>query len=360
MPTRGAAVVPGHLGPAARGHDDGGVRRARAARRGAARAGSATTGRCRPPTSSRARRSTGTGARRTRSGRSSRRSPRPASSGIARREGNRRVYDLAERLFPAELLAEPAARARAGPPQAAVALPGARPARARGGVPSCGSGPAPTRRATRPTARRAAADRSAELLAPVEVEGCAARGSSLGEELRRSLDAAAEAACRGGGGRRAATADGGAGRRVPRAARPVRVGPRPPALAVRLRLRLGGLRPGREAALGLLRPAAAVRRPARRAGSSRGSTARPGRCGSSACGGRTASTRCRTPTRALPTRSRPRCVRTWPSRTCARSRCRGSCATGSWRPRSGRGSEGGTAWWRESAEIGARAAVRAV
>ena len=50
--------------------------------------------------------------------------------GLARREGNRRVYDLAERLFPPTLLAERRPQRRAAPPQAAVALPRARPARA--------------------------------------------------------------------------------------------------------------------------------------------------------------------------------------------------------------------------------------
>ena len=66
---------------------------------------SGPTGPCRRPTSSRARRSTGTGGRPTRCARCSRRSRRPGSSRSRRREGNRRVYDLTERLFPAELLA---------------------------------------------------------------------------------------------------------------------------------------------------------------------------------------------------------------------------------------------------------------
>ena len=73
----------------------------------------------------------------------------------------------------------------------------------------------------------------------------------------------------------------GAGRRVPRAARPAGLGPRPAAPAVGLRLHLGGLRPAGQAALGLLRAADAVGRPAGRAGSSRGSTGRRARCGSS-------------------------------------------------------------------------------
>ena len=48
---------------------------------------------------------------------------------IARREGNRRVYDLTERLFPAELARRAPAGARAAAAQAALALPGQRPAR---------------------------------------------------------------------------------------------------------------------------------------------------------------------------------------------------------------------------------------
>ena len=106
-----------------------GLRRARAARRGAARADPLRRAAVLDATSRRGRPSTGTGARRTRSGRSSRRSARPASSGIARRDGNRRVYDLVERLFPAELLdARPDPR-DAVPPQAPVAVSRPRPAR---------------------------------------------------------------------------------------------------------------------------------------------------------------------------------------------------------------------------------------
>ena len=56
------------------------VRRARGARRGAPRTDPDRGADCRHATSARARRSTGTGGPRTRSGRSSRRSPRPACS----------------------------------------------------------------------------------------------------------------------------------------------------------------------------------------------------------------------------------------------------------------------------------------
>ena len=53
---------------------------------------------------------------------------------ISRREGNRRVYDLTERLFPAELLARRLPERRAASPQAAVPLPRQRAARRDGGL----------------------------------------------------------------------------------------------------------------------------------------------------------------------------------------------------------------------------------
>ena len=68
--------------------------------------------------------------------------------GIARRDGNRRVYDLAERLFPAELLAE-----RPPPDEqerhrllSRYRAHGLREPAAR---PSCGSGPPAARRNAR-------------------------------------------------------------------------------------------------------------------------------------------------------------------------------------------------------------------
>ena len=48
--------------------------------------------------------------------------------GIARRDGNRRIYDLVERLFPADILAERPSGARPAALQAPVALPRPRPA----------------------------------------------------------------------------------------------------------------------------------------------------------------------------------------------------------------------------------------
>ena len=87
------------------------VRRARARSSRSCSSGSGATVRCPRPTSSRARRSTGTGGRRTRSGRSSRRSPRRASSGSPGATATAGSTTSSERLFPAELLAERPARA---------------------------------------------------------------------------------------------------------------------------------------------------------------------------------------------------------------------------------------------------------
>ena len=178
------------------------------------------------------------------------------------------------------------------------------------------------------------------------VEGVRGTRYVLGDELP-ILDG------RRGGGRRRSRRRGrgrpahraarrpGAGRRVPRPARPARVGPGPAALAVGLRLPLGGLRPGREAPLGLLRAPAPVRRPARRADRAADRPARPGRCGSSACGGSPGSIRSTARTRGSPTRSWTRSRRISRSRTCAASRCPASCATARSRRRSGSGSVSG-------------------
>ena len=166
---------------------------------------------------------------------------------ISRRDGNRRLYDLSERLFPAELLAERRTedeqrRHKLLSRYRAHGLLGM-----RGGNQEVWIGTAPT-----------AAERyrfrdeliAEGLLLPVSVEGVKGDRLILAEEAPTA-----------GGGRRARRAR----RRVPRAARPARLGPRAPAQPVGLRLRLGGLRPGGEAALGLLRAAAALGRAVRRA-----------------------------------------------------------------------------------------------
>ena len=51
--------------------------------------------------------------------------------GLARRDGNRRYYDLIERLLPADVLARDVPLRRAAPAQAPVPVPGARSARRR-------------------------------------------------------------------------------------------------------------------------------------------------------------------------------------------------------------------------------------
>ena len=90
----------------ASGHEAGVLRASTPTSSPSSSTGSGARARCRRPTSSRARRSTGTGARRTRSGPILEALAEAGILGLARREGNRRVYDLAERLFPADLLAE--------------------------------------------------------------------------------------------------------------------------------------------------------------------------------------------------------------------------------------------------------------
>ena len=74
--------------------------------------------------------------------------------GIARRDGNRRIYDLVERLFPADLLAERPPERRAAPLQAPVALPRPRPPRdGRPGGDLDGHGPPAARVAPASAAR---------------------------------------------------------------------------------------------------------------------------------------------------------------------------------------------------------------
>ena len=51
--------------------------------------------------------------------------------GLARRDGNRRYYDIVERLLPADLLAREIPLDGATPPQAPLALPRSRPPRCR-------------------------------------------------------------------------------------------------------------------------------------------------------------------------------------------------------------------------------------
>ncbi len=119
--------------------------------------------------------------------------------GISRREGNRRVYDLVERLFPAALLAEPGAEPRPAAAQAPVALPRDGPPRGDRGVLHLdrhGHG--------RPRDARAATSWSSAARSP-------ARGGGLSAARfiarRRAPDPRRRRGRGRGGGRRAADAD---------------------------------------------------------------------------------------------------------------------------------------------------------
>ena len=166
--------------------------------------------------------------------------------GIARREGNRRYYDLIERLVPAALLKlkEPEevalthrllSRFRATGLTKAIGTQGEV-------MYSAGSGPERAQR----TARLV---EDGELL-PIEIDGLKGTRYMIASE-EPILEATADPAI----------AD--AGRQLPRAARSARLGPAPAPRPVGLRLPVGGLRPRGEAQVGLLRPADPVRRPVR-------------------------------------------------------------------------------------------------
>ena len=188
--------------------------------------------------------------------------------GLARRDGNRRVYDLVERLFPAEILEQ------VEPPRERFRHKLLSRYRAHGLLGQRGSAELwlgttpPVGRvyglegdlAAGAVGRRAL---HAELVEagdvdPVTVDGIRgerylpAEGMPLLAQAERELAAGAPP-----GERRA-------WRGIPRRARPARLGSRPAADAVRLRLPLGGLRPRCQASLGLLRPADHLRRPAGR------------------------------------------------------------------------------------------------
>jgi hypothetical protein len=98
--------------------------------------------------------------------------------------------------------------------------------------------------------------------------------------------------------------------RVPPAVRSAGLGPWPPRLAVRVRLRLGALPPAGQAAVGLVRVADPLPRPVRRPHRARESTALPDACRCSGSGGR------RDSSRSAPTGSSTRCAMRW-GRTCA-------------------------------------------
>ena len=168
--------------------------------------------------------------------------------GIARREGSRRYYELIERLVPATLLerresAEDAARHRLLSRYRAVGLLGS----VLPGEIAVGTGKTPERR---------------RHLARLVDGGTLLRGPRRGPATH-ALPPRSRASDPGGDrGRRARRGRAAIGL-LPRSPGSARLGPAPPARPVRLRLRLGGVHPGGEAQVGLLRPAHPLRRPAR-------------------------------------------------------------------------------------------------
>ena len=232
---------------------------------------------------------------------------------ISRREGNRRVYDLVERLFPGELLArhpdvDEQQRHRLLSRYRGHGLLGA----TGEYTIFAGIGKAPQR-----YAYRADLEAAGELV-PVEVEGIRGLRYVVTDEVPL-LDAAARRSPR----RDRSTAGGSAGRtaRSP-ASRSSPRSTRWPGTASccsgcgtsttsgrsTSRLRSGA---------GATTSCRCSTATASRGGSSCGTTGRPGRCVSSACGGSRASTRRTSATRASPTRSPRRSAPTSPSRGCS-------------------------------------------
>ncbi len=180
----------------------------------------------------------------------------------------RRVYDLVERLFPAEVLD------RVEPPREAFRHTLMSRYRAHGLLGRTGSaepwlGTSPPVGAiyglegdlpVAATGRRVLHADLVEMgaLVPVTIDDVRGERYLPAEGLPLLAQAEREVA--------AGDPPGGAapGVGVPRGARPARLGPGVPANPVRLRLRLGGLCPRGEAAMGLLRPADPVRGSARR------------------------------------------------------------------------------------------------
>ena len=293
--------------------------------------GSGATARCRRPTSSHAPRSTGTGGRRTRSARSSRHSPRPASWGSPGASGNRRVYDLAERLFPADLLAERRptreqrrhkllSRYRAhgllGRSGSAELWLGTAPGGARSAADrTCRPGRSSSRSSSR-------TDRSSRST----VEGVRGERFVLGRRARPASMHGRLAEVR------PATPVAPARRRgLPRAARPVRLGPRPPARRCTTSTTSGRCTSRPPGAAGATTSCRSCSATGSSAASNRASTARPARCASSTCGGRHGfdpidrrpGSRTRSPTPSRRTRASAACERIVLPRT-ARHRALGA------------------------------------
>ena len=237
--------------------------------------------------------------------------PEAGIVGLARRDGNRRYFDLTERLYPRRAAGDQRPiRARAAAPQAAVAL--SRPRPARRGRPD---GALVRHRAGTP---RAVATRPAPSPAPSccaeLVEPWRARAGHGRRRPRHPLRARA----RSWASSRAAEAEIArtAVRSTARASTflapldSARLGSRPAAQPLRLRLRLGGLRAAAPSGAGATTCCPCSGATGWSAASSRASTAVPAPSASSACGGRTASGR------AAGGLRRPPCAR--PSRPTAR------------------------------------------
>ena len=180
---------------------------------------------------------------------------------LARREGNRRYFDLTDRLYPPELL-ERRPPVREQIRHKLLSRYRGNGLLGDGGESTLWYGTGKGRRsADDPRDAIIRSELREELVAagelvPVAVDGLRGPRYIVASDRGHLADAVDEVTPRRCPGRGV--------RRVPRPARPARLGPRPAAQALRLRLRLGGLRAGREAALGLLRAAHPLRRPVRR------------------------------------------------------------------------------------------------
>ena len=270
----GAAALPPHLGSIPRPARCRHVRRARAARRGAARPD--------PP------------------GRSSlldrRRAARvdrlvlaadepgardPGGAGRGRHPGDRRARRQPPHLRPGRTAVPGRSprraphRPRAGQASAPLPVPGKRTARRRwpggaldrdgpGGARPCPSGSPHPDRAAHGADRRGRARPRARRRGARPPPGRRLRRARAGPRRDR-------------GRRRFASRRRSQRGELPRPARPAVLGSRPAARAVRVRLRVGGLRPAGQAPLGLLRAADPVRRPSRRPDRAALRSACPGR-----------------------------------------------------------------------------------
>ena len=258
--------------------------------------------------------------------------------GLARRDGNRRVYDLAERLFPrgAAGRSQPTPQ-RTVPAPAAVALPRPRAARASGSGRDLDGHVRP---------RGAGRETTCRLGVGTDGPPGGARGGGL--HRRRSTSRASAAIRfvvaeelpmldrRGARSRPASPPGGGrTGRRVPRAPRPARLGPRVPADAATASTTSGRSTSRPRSGAGATTSCRSCSATGSSGGSSRGSTGRPTRSGSSAPGGRTASTRSRR--RGSSTRSPRRSRRTGRSAASSGSPGRGrpGCERSAWRSNGG-------------------------